>query len=227
MTAATIIAAPSPNFGPRPLGSVIDTMVIHYTDTRTLDDALAILSDPERQVSAHYLIAEDGRVLGLVSEESRAWHAGRGVWRGRGDVNSHSIGIELQNPGLRFGLRPFPEAQMTALVRLSLDVMQRWPIEQRNIIGHSDMAPGRKVDPGPYFDWRWLAEQGLGLWPSEGRSTAVDPAAARSMLGAIGYDLGAEQAVAAFQLRYRPDRVDNEIDAETAALIGAVHAAIA
>lgn len=199
----------------------MDTIVIHYTDTRTEADALEILCDRERQVSAHYLIGEQGTVYRLVPESERAWHAGLSFWRGERDVNSRSIGIELQNPGERFGYRSFPDAQMVALATLCAGLKQRWPIEDRNVIGHSDVAPDRKADPGVLFDWRAFSMRGHGLWPDSG-AEAAEPGGLRDALLEIGYDPDCSKAVAAFQQHYRPSQVDNRPDRETAGLAAAL-----
>ncbi len=147
----------SPNCGPRRDGLTPTIVVLHYTAMADCEAALARLCDPRAEVSAHYLISRKGQVTQLVDEEKRAWHAGEGEWRGMADINSRSIGIELDNTGTH----PFPEPQMAALEALLRDILTRWPIDPLDIIGHSDMAPGRKQDPGPRFDWARLARQGL------------------------------------------------------------------
>lgn len=158
--------------------------------------ALDRLCDPGAEVSAHYLVDEAGAVFGLVAEEMRAWHAGAGAWGGAGDVNSRSIGIELQNDGRS----PFPERQMAALERLLGEVMARWEIAPEGVIAHSDMAPGRKADPGPRFDWRRLARGGLSVWPEPAVPGDFAADARR-----FGYpDPGADLVLAAFRLRFRP-----------------------
>jgi len=217
-----ILDRPSPNFGERRGEAAVDMLVLHYTDTQSAEDALDILTDPASQVSAHYLIDEDGTVYRLVAEDQRAWHAGLSFWRGERDVNSRSIGIELQNPGERFGYRAFPEAQMNALTALVTGIVSRWPIESRNILGHSDVACDRKHDPGHLFDWQGLARAGIGLWPEPAalESDAAQPENLPETLVKIGYDPNCERAIEAFQRRYRPARIDNLPDAETAALAG-------
>lgn len=210
---------PSPNRGPRRGDGLVDTVVIHYTDTQDIGHSLDILCDPAREVSAHYLIDENGAIIRLVEEEYRAWHAGVSFWRGHQDINSRSIGIELQNPGERFGYRPFPAIQLDALSWLVDGIKQRWPIQDRNIIGHSDIAPDRKADPGYLFDWRGFAEKGHGLWPLEAKG---DPDGLRDDLIKIGYDPGCENAIGAFQQHFRPNCVDNEPDAETAGIAAAL-----
>lgn len=148
---------PSPNFGERRDGAVPSLIVVHYTATQTAAAACAILRDPAEEVSAHYLIDYDGTVMSLVAEEHRAWHAGAGAWGAITDVNSHSIGIELQNTGFE----PFGEPQMVALEGLLAAIMRRWDIAPAGVIGHQDCAPGRKIDPGPRFDWARLNRLGL------------------------------------------------------------------
>lgn len=166
-------AFPSSNHGLRRDGAVPSLVVLHYTAMATAESALARLCDPAAEVSAHYLIAEDGRLFALVPEGARAWHAGVGSWRGRGDVNSWSIGIELANPGPLADFPPFPGPQMLALEALLDGIMARWGIGPEAVIGHSDMAPGRKADPGPKFDWRRLALGGRAVWPDSDRKSVV------------------------------------------------------
>lgn len=213
----------SPNFNDRPEGMPLDMLVIHYTGMRSAEAALERMCDPAAEVSAHYMIDEAGRVFPLVEEEKRAWHAGLASWRGESAVNSRSIGIELVNPGHEFGYRPFPEAQMAALIDLAEGILSRWPIPARNVVGHSDVAPRRKQDPGELFDWRRLAESGIGLWPEPG---AGEGDAAR-LLGAYGYetdDLAA--SLTAFQRHFRPSRCDGVADAETLSLLNGLVTAI-
>lgn len=191
---------PSPNFGERRGGLRPSLIVIHYTAMASCAEARARLCDPAAEVSAHWLIAEDGTAEALVPEPARAWHAGAGSWGGCADVNSASIGIELANPGDR----PFPEPQMAALERLLAGIMSRWTIPQAGVIGHSDMAPGRKSDPGPRFDWRRLALAGLSVWPEPGEG-ALDAPAFRADLSRFGYPaLPTPALLAAFRLRFRP-----------------------
>lgn len=184
----------SPNHGDR-RGQVPSLVVIHYTGMADAVSARARLCDPGAEVSAHWLIHEDGRTEPLVPEPRRAWHAGAGSWQGREDVNSRSIGIELANPGDR----PFPEPQMAALEALLRGIMARWPIGPAGVIAHSDLAPGRKIDPGPRFDWRRLALQRLALWPD---GAAEDRPLADS-LTRIGYPEHPAR-LGAFRLRFRP-----------------------
>ncbi|MCW3782145.1 N-acetylmuramoyl-L-alanine amidase [Defluviimonas salinarum] len=201
----------SPNFGERRGGARPSLIVLHYTAIPTCAEARARLCDPAAEVSAHYLVSEAGVVEALVAEEARAWHAGAGAWGAITDVNSHSIGIELANPGDA----PFPEPQMAALEALLAGIMARWAIPPERVIGHSDMAPERKRDPGPRFDWRRLAQAGLSVWPG----TGGDPATAFvASARASGYpDAAPETLLAAFRLRFRPGTGGPE-DAEDRAL---------
>ncbi|SMG12319.1 N-acetylmuramoyl-L-alanine amidase [Paracoccus sp. J56] len=201
----------SPNHGDR-RGEQPQLIVIHYTGMADGPSARARLCDPEAEVSAHWLIHEDGTTEALVPEDRRAWHAGAGSWLGREDVNSRSIGIELANPGDR----PFPEPQMAALETLLAEIMARWPISPRDVIAHSDLAPGRKIDPGPRFDWRRLALQGLAIWPEgEGADLPLPDSLTR-----IGYPESPAR-LAAFRLRFRPwaDGPEDETDRRLAGLL--------
>ena len=157
-----IIEAPSPNFDGRTAPPSM--LVLHYTGMKTGPEALDRLRDPQAKVSSHYLVEEDGRVFRLVAEERRAWHAGVSFWRGRRNVNGDSIGIEIVNPGHEFGYRPFPEPQVESVIALVADIRTRWDIEDRDIVGHSDIAPDRKDDPGELFPWKRLSEAGHGVW---------------------------------------------------------------
>jgi N-acetylmuramoyl-L-alanine amidase len=205
---------PSPNFGERRGGGRVELVVLHYTAMASCGEALARLCDPEAQVSAHYLIDRDGTVLSLVDEAARAWHAGAGQWRGAGDVNSRSIGVELVNTGAE----PFAEMQMAALERSLADVLTRHGLGPEAVIAHSDMAPERKGDPGPRFDWRRLALQGLAVWPDPTEAPPPHPSPTRGERGtspdkpgfladlrSFGYPEAApEVLLAAFRLRFRP-----------------------
>ncbi|WP_213979917.1 N-acetylmuramoyl-L-alanine amidase [Sphingomonas sp. dw_22] len=210
-----IMSAPSPNFDARALP--ITMIVLHYTGMESAGAAVARLRDPEAKVSAHYVVDEDGSILRLVDEDKRAWHAGRSHWRGIKDVNSASIGIEIVNPGHEFGYRPFPAAQMGALIPLVADIKARHGITRGNVVGHSDVAPARKQDPGELFNWHALARLRLALprptrnlvdpgWPDAGFMLALER---------FGYDVeDREAAVIAFQRRFRPELIDGEIDGE-------------
>jgi N-acetylmuramoyl-L-alanine amidase len=182
--------------------------VLHYTGMASAEAALARLREPGAEVSAHYLIAEDGRTWRLVPEAARAWHAGAGSWRGEGDVNSRSIGIELANPGPLAGCPPFAAAQMTVLEALLAEMLDRWRLGPEAVIAHSDMAPGRKADPGPKLDWRRLARAGLAIWPREVGNAEPCPERFRRAVGAIGYGAGEGvtelDVLEAFRLRFRP-----------------------
>ncbi len=197
---------PSPNFGPRRHGGPPALVVLHYTGMQSVRAALERLRDPEKEVSCHYLVAENGEVFSLVSEEMRAWHAGSGSWSGCTDINSLSIGIELANPGPGDGFPPFPEPQMARLEDVLGEAMERWNIHPARVIGHSDMAPGRKIDPGPAFDWERLAISGLSVWTdnSESRTRggrARPPAAAR-------HDRWSRFKSAAVEFGYAPESDD-------------------
>jgi len=215
--------APSPNWNERQLP--ISMVVLHYTGMRSGKDALERMLDPECQVSAHYMIEEDGTVYRLVDEGKRAWHAGRSYWRGVTDVNSASVGIELVNPGHEWGYRPFTDAQMAALMPLLAEIKVRYDIPRANIVGHSDVAPARKQDPGELFDWDSLAAIHLAL--KVPRVTLGDPfendGAFMLALERFGYDVtDGRAAVAAFQRRWRPRRIDGVIDGEIRAMLFAL-----
>lgn len=210
---------PSPNSGTR--GAAIDMVVLHYTGMRTVAGALDRLRDPKSEVSAHYLIDEDGEVFLLVDESRRAWHAGRASWRGDADVNDRSVGIELVNPGHEFGYRPFPEPQMAALEELLKDVLRRHRVPPARVLGHSDVAPTRKRDPGELFDWPRLARRGMAIWPEAESAACTD---VRGTLEAIGYDAAAPLAsgVTAFQRRFVRHAVTGVADPETRRVMDAV-----
>jgi len=210
-----ITEAPSPNFDER--GLAVSMIVLHYTGMESAEAAIARLRDPAAKVSAHYLVDEDGRVLRLVDEAKRAWHAGKSHWREIDDVNSASVGIEIVNPGHEFGYRAFPDAQIEALIPLIAAIKQRHGITRGNIVGHSDIAPTRKQDPGELFPWGQLARLRLAL-PRPTRSL-MDPgwsdAGFLLALERFGYDVADKlAAVVAFQRRFRPELIDGEIDGE-------------
>lgn len=222
----------SPNHGARKPEAgqppVIDTLVIHYTGMMPTARARDWLCDPESKVSAHYLIDEDGTTWRLVDEDRRAWHAGVSCWRGRHDLNSRSIGVELSNPGHDYGYRPFPEPLIAALIDLSREILSRHPIPARNVVAHSDIAPSRKIDPGELFPWRRLAEAGIGLWP--GPVTPVAPEDVPGALASIGYDVENNDpttVVSAFQRRFRPAAFDGIADEDTRAMIAGLAALVA
>ena len=211
---------PSPNWNERRLP--VSMVVLHYTGMPTADEALERLTDAKSEVSAHYLIDEAGTVTRLVPEDKRAWHAGRAYWRGITDVNSASVGIELVNPGHEWGYRPFPQAQMEALIPLLADVVKRHKIPYANVVGHSDVAPARKEDPGELFDWALLARYKLALPVPKPRMRLVydNDSALYLALERFGYDIAdGHAALRAFQRRWRPKRIDGEIDGEIGALL--------
>jgi N-acetylmuramoyl-L-alanine amidase len=228
-----INSCPSPNFGLRPDGEIISMIVLHYTGMKTAAAALERLCDPVAEVSAHYFIEEDGRITKLVDEDKRAFHAGISCWRGRAAVNDISIGIELVNPGHEFGYREFPAEQMNALIELAKQIIARNPaITPRNIVGHSDVAPLRKQDPGELFDWRAIAASGIGVWPEtqkvvnpenillkrEDRGENVQ--AMQQMLAGIGYHLRIDgyfgektaEIVKAFKRHFAPEQLNESWD---------------
>ncbi|MDP3491440.1 MAG: N-acetylmuramoyl-L-alanine amidase [Phenylobacterium sp.] len=227
-----IIPAPSPNFNERP--GPPDILVMHYTGMESGEAAVARLRDPEAKVSSHYVVEEDGRIFTLVAEERRAWHAGVSFWKGERDINGRSIGIEIVNPGHEFGYRPFPDAQIAAVIALTADIRTRWMIADGDIIAHSDVAPGRKIDPGELFPWKTLAEAGHGLWveppPAPGAPLAEGEEGAgvfafQAGLTRLGYecppsgnfDSVTTTVVSAFQRHWRPHQVDGIADGETRA----------
>jgi N-acetylmuramoyl-L-alanine amidase len=233
MTLFAVRDRPSPNHadrGPRPR---VDMLVLHYTGMQSAALALDRLCEPTARVSAHYLVEEDGAVWRLVPEMRRAFHAGLSCWQDERDLNFVSIGIEIVNPGHEWGYRSFPDTQMAAVEWLCRNVLSRHPIPPDRVVGHSDIAPERKTDPGELFDWPRLARGGIGIWPAPGRreaDAAVDRAQAAADLAAIGYCAGLDNegaAVSAFQRRFRPHRVDGIIDPETAWRLAEVQAAFA
>jgi N-acetylmuramoyl-L-alanine amidase len=236
-----IIERPSPNHDPRAEGAVIDILVMHYTGMRTAEEALRRLCDPEAKVSSHYTVDRDGTVYAHVAEDLRARHAGVSYWAGVHDVNSHSIGIEIVNPGHEFGYIPFAEAQIQALIELSRGVLGRHPdITASRVVGHSDVAPNRKEDPGELFPWSKLAEHGIGLWPGVPPARSVSrlaPDTSKSPRGEgefienlrrYGYgvppdvDWPLTDVIRAFQRHFRPSCIDGIADAECGAILDAL-----
>ena len=215
----TPIDRPSPNFNDRALP--VQIIVLHYTGMASAETAIARLADPAAGVSAHWLVAEDGQVVRMVDESRRAWHAGKSFWRGISDVNSASIGIEIVNPGHEFGYRPFPHEQMNAVEALVMAAVQRFGIAPANVVGHSDIAPARKEDPGELFDWERLARAGLAMpRPPGGFDPGWTDAGTVMALGRYGYDISdASAAIVAFQRRFRPAKFDGAIDAETRTIL--------
>ncbi|MGC8534270.1 MAG: N-acetylmuramoyl-L-alanine amidase [Rhizomicrobium sp.] len=218
-----VIERPSPNQDSRGPGVKPDLLVLHYTGMRTAAEALARLCDTAAKVSAHYTVDEDGTIYAHVPEDRRAWHAGVSFWAGVSNINGCSLGIELVNPGHEFGYRPFADAQIEALIDLIADIRMRHPIARHRIVGHSDVAPARKQDPGELFPWKQLADYGIGLWPET---------AARHLRGTVteglarfGYgtpplvDWPLENTIAAFQRRFRPAQVTGLWDHECGRLL--------
>ena len=215
-----MIETPSPNFDERTTS--VSILVLHYTGMPDAAGAIGRLTDPASKVSSHYVVAEDGQVLRLVDEEKRAWHAGKSHWRGIDNINSASVGIEIVNPGHEFGYRPFPEAQIDALIPLISEIIGRHAITRGNVVGHSDIAPARKQDPGELFPWYRLAKLRLAL-PRPTRNL-MDPqwsdAGFLLALARFGYDVTDElAAVVAFQRRFRPELLDGTIDGECRAIL--------
>jgi N-acetylmuramoyl-L-alanine amidase len=223
----------SPNFGPRRDGVRPDMIVLHYTGMETGEAAEAWLCDPASEVSSHYLVHEDGRIVQMVRESDRAWHAGKSSWRGITDINSQSVGIEIVNPGHGLGYPKFRKAQILAVIELCRGIAERHGMRPEMIVGHSDVAPGRKVDPGEKFPWRLLARHGIGRFvePARLRGGAISALGEsgapveelQSMLALYGYgveitgffDHQTEIAVAAFQRHFRPRQVDGVADRAT------------
>jgi len=233
---------PSPNHGPRRGWTRPDTILLHYTGMGSADAAARWLANPQSRVSAHYLIEDDGTIIQMVSEWRRAWHAGASFWAGERDINSVSIGIEIHNHGhdAPDGLPPYPRAQMEAVAALCRDIAVRWSVPPNRVLAHSDVAPGRKRDPGEHFDWQWLAGQGVGVWVppapigDEHDAPPPDITALKAKLARFGYGVSAgsqfdeqmQAVVAAFQRRFRPARVDGRADASTVATLDRLLAAM-
>ncbi len=202
---------------------------------QTAEAALERLTDPEAKVSAHYLVQEDGAVVGLVEERLRAWHAGISCWQGRERLNDGSIGIEIVNPGHEWGYRPFTELQYRALEQVIPEIVDRWAIPQSRILAHSDIAPDRKEDPGELFDWRRLAAAGIGLWPRDGEGSDRSVADTQAQLARIGYAVPAHgvldrttgKVITAFQRRFRPGCINGAPDRQTLARLDGVLLAFA
>ena len=219
----------SPNHDARPSGQTISFLLLHYTGMPSAEAALARLCDPQAKVSAHYVIDEDGQVYRLVPESRRAWHAGVSAWAGLSGINGRSIGIELVNPGHEFGYRPFPEAQMKALVDLAKGILQRHPIPHERVLGHSDVAPLRKEDPGELFDWKALADSGIGLWPDPAIRQGTVAHDATNLLRRYGYPLSPapsesekKAVIVAFQRHFRPAHLSGVLDDECCWILAAL-----
>ena len=209
------VERPSPNHDDRG-GAVVDTLVLHYTGMPTARAALERLCDPLAKVSSHYTIGEDGIIYAHVPEAQRAWHAGVAHWAGAANINSRSIGIELVNPGHEYGYRAFAEVQLQALTTLCHSILMRHAIPSWRVLGHSDVAPARKEDPGELFPWKRLADAGIGLWPERKPSNLEAQSLAR-----FGYDPDAplEKVITAFQRHFRPRLIDGQWDTECAELL--------
>lgn len=223
------IESPSPNFDER--GRDIDTAILHYTGMKSGAEALARLCDPAAMVSAHYLVEEDGTLYRLVEERCRAWHAGVSSWKGERDINARSIGIEIVNPGHEWGYREFPTAQIEAVIALLKEIFARHEIAPARVLAHSDVAPGRKEDPGEKFPWARLAQEGLAIAPYTGPpDPAVPYEEALASLRDIGYEVpdaapgraAPAAAVLAFQRRFCPAALGLGMDPLTKAAIRAV-----
>lgn len=231
---------PSPNHGQRAQGAPIDMIVLHYTGMPTAEAALQRLCDPRTEVSAHYFVDEDGAILQCVPEARRAWHSGRSFWKGESDINSRSIGVEIVNPGHEHGYRAFPDVQIDAVIALVRDICQRHGIHPWMVLGHSDIAPDRKEDPGELFPWDRLAQEGIGLYVppfplgagvlmQEG-DVGQPVEAVQSMLALYGYeiditgdfDLRTRQVVTAFQRHFRQEKVDGVVDESTIETLNAL-----
>ncbi|MFC5585621.1 N-acetylmuramoyl-L-alanine amidase [Nitratireductor kimnyeongensis] len=228
---------PSPNFGERRDGHTPDALILHYTGMETGESAQDWLCAPQSEVSSHYLVHEDGRIVQMVRESDRAWHAGRGTWQGRDDVNSWSIGVEIANAGHPKGLPEFPEVQVQAVLKLGRDICRRHDIPPKRVLAHSDIAPGRKVDPGERFPWQRLAEAGLGHFVAmaavsgghvlgpEDEGPAVE--ALQRLLSRYGYnidisgvyDANTQIVVREFQRHFRPLEVNGLADATTCIIL--------
>jgi N-acetylmuramoyl-L-alanine amidase len=249
MSALTFIERPSPNFDARTRG--VELVVLHYTGMQDGETALARLTDPAPvagkypgpwheasvapdaplgRVSTHYVVGEGGEIYRVVAEDERAWHAGVSSWKGEGDVNGRAIGIEIVNGGHDFGLPDFPHAQIDAVILLLRDILQRRALTPASIVGHSDIAPDRKLDPGEKFPWKRLADAGVALWPKAMPLTQTSDdktGALQQQLAAFGYDVKTsgimdaqtKAAVVAFQRRFRVSRIDGVADDETRALL--------
>jgi N-acetylmuramoyl-L-alanine amidase len=235
-----IVDALSPNVNPRPEGASINLVILHYTGMEDGPSAIKRLRDPEARVSCHYVIEEDGRVFRLAEERMRAWHAGVSFWGGITDINSHSVGIEIVNGGHDFGLPDYPPAQIAALIDLLSDILDRRKLHPVRVIGHSDVAPARKDDPGEKFPWTQLHAAGVAIAPKieeQSRHVLYAPgvedagvAGVQQALAAIGYgvtvtgvlDEATQGVVRAFQRRFRQDRIDGALDLQTLALIAEV-----
>lgn len=231
MTPPQVRDRSSPNHDGRGHPARIDMLVLHYTGMRSGEAAIERLCDPEARVSAHYLVEENGAIWRLVPEARRAFHAGVSCWEGETALNAVSLGIEIVNPGREWGYHPFPRAQMVSVENLCLDLISRYRIPSHRVVGHSDIAPDRKTDPGELFDWPGLARGGIGIWPAVAPARPglqIDRARCLADLAEIGYCVAKEleePVLTAFQRRFRPSCCDGRLDSETASRIAEVRAA--
>lgn len=213
----------SPNHNERAVGCSIRYVILHYTGTKTAEEALTCYLDPAAKISPHYMIDENGQVYHLVGEDHRAWHAGLSRWQGQDDINSLSIGIELVNPGHEHGYRAFPSAQIDALKTLLKDIFSRYALPPSALLAHSDVAPTRRSDPGELFPWQELAKEGLGLWPSPLENAKQEILRKDDLFKAletIGYDIGnPHAALTAFHRHYFPNALDKGLLQETCAIV--------
>ncbi|TNE58647.1 MAG: N-acetylmuramoyl-L-alanine amidase [Alphaproteobacteria bacterium] len=236
-----MISSPSPNFDARPEGQEVDILLMHYTGMRSGAAALERMCLPEAKVSAHYMVEEDGRVFQLVEEKDRAWHAGVSSWAGASDINARSIGIEIVNPGHEFGYRVFPDVQIAAVAELARGILSRHLVPAHRVLGHSDVAPIRKEDPGELFPWGQLAQAGVGMFLDPVKIAQAEAPAL--LLGAQGaavselqkrfrafgygleitgeYDLLTEAVTRAFQRHYCPAQLSGVADAKTQGVLAA------
>jgi N-acetylmuramoyl-L-alanine amidase len=223
------ISHPSPNFEARRLVAAPSLVVLHYTGMVDGPLALKRLCDAESKVSAHYLVEEDGRIFALVNEGLRAWHAGVSFWRGITDINSHSIGIEIVNPGHEFGYRAFPSAQIQAVTELCKDIARRYALPAEAFLAHSDIAPLRKQDPGELFDWEMLAKEKIGAWPTPlaEEQRFMKEEEAQELLARYGYAPVKNRdelktTITAFQRRFDPKNVSGDLLGATPARLRAL-----
>jgi len=220
------VAAPSPNFDERPSDTPIDILLLHYTGMETGAAAVARLCDANARVSSHYTVDEDGTIFAHVPEECRAWHAGVSYWAGARDINGRSVGIEIVNPGHEFGYRSFPGAQIEAVIHLSREIVARHSIPAARVLGHSDVAPARKIDPGELFPWGALSIAGIGLWPQTRKARLNVPF--EESLRTFGYglrpemDVATETVIAAFQRHFRPANINGIADKECEQILAAL-----
>ena len=212
----SILKHASQNFNDRAYPHV-DMLILHYTATTDADQAIEFMTCPKRQVSAHYLVKEDGTIVQLVDEDKRAWHAGVSYWKGERDINSRSIGIEIQNHGHDRGCPPYPEAQIKAVMKLCQEILSRHPIPPEHVLGHSDVAPDRKIDPGEHFPWKRFAKKGIGRWFKGRAAKGVKASDLDLLLLKLGYspDVTAAERRRAFFMHFYPEAMDRQNNKRT------------